>query len=190
VIDHSPQLSQTQHQKLNFALTTKPPKTAKMSVSSPLLNTNINPTTKAPSGPSPLAKTILSLMGFTRAAFGLTCLLVPTFALPLLGLTSPLSPAGSIITRMFGVREIIVGELLLLAERSASSKRGTAAQDSGDGEVKRAIWLNVGTDGLDILAVGLALGQGMLDWGTAGRLGGTAVLYAGMGVGLRWLYGK
>jgi len=43
---------------------------------------------------------------------------------------------------------------------------------------------------LDILAVGLALGQGVLDWGTAGRLGGTAVLYAGMGVGLRWLYGK
>jgi len=91
---------------------------------------------------------------------------------------------------MFGVREIIVGELLLLAERSASSKRGTAAQDAGDGEVKRAIWLNVGTDGLDILAVGLALGQGVLDWGTAGRLGGTAVLYAGMGVGLKWLYGK
>ena len=89
---------------------------------------------------------------------------------------------------MFGVREIIVGEWLLLAERSATAKRGTAAQDAGSEEVKRAIWLNVATDSLDLVAVGLAFAQGLLGGVTAAKMTGTAVVYAVMGAEAGWLW--
>ncbi|KAK0631477.1 hypothetical protein B0T14DRAFT_501776 [Immersiella caudata] len=160
-----------------------------MSASSPLLNANTstNPA-KTTAAPSPLAKTLLNIIGITRAAFGVGCLLAPTFALQIVGISSPLSAEASIITRMFGVREIIVGEALLLADRSAKAKRGTAAQEAGHEEVKRAIWLNVVTDALDVVALGFALAQGVLDTATIGKMTVTALLYVGMGLETAWLY--
>ncbi|KAK4443186.1 hypothetical protein QBC34DRAFT_417532 [Podospora aff. communis PSN243] len=161
-----------------------------MSASSPLLNNsgaNTNPA-KSSSAPSPLAKTLLNIVGITRAAFGVGCLIAPSFALQIVGLSSSLSAEASIITRMFGVREIIVGEALLLADRSAKAKRGTAAQEAGHEEVKRAIWLNIATDSLDVVALAFALAQGVLDKVTIGKMTVTALLYAGMGLETAWLY--
>ncbi|KAK5659607.1 hypothetical protein OQA88_811 [Cercophora sp. LCS_1] len=157
-----------------------------MADSTPLLNNGNTPATKKQ--PTPLAKTLLSIIGITRAAFGVGCLLAPSFALKIVGVNAALSPEASILTRMFGVREIVVGETLLLAERSASAKRGTVAQVAGDEEVRRAIWLNVATDSLDVVALGFAFAQGILETATIGQLVGTAVLYAGAGLGTAWLY--
>ncbi|KAK0657744.1 hypothetical protein B0T16DRAFT_453178 [Cercophora newfieldiana] len=161
-----------------------------MSASSPLLSSGSNNSAKPKTirAPSPLAKTLVNIVGITRAAFGVGCLLAPSYALQIVGITSALSPEASVVTRMFGVREIIVGEALLLAERSAAAKRGTDAQEAGHEEVKRSIWLNVATDSLDIAALGFAFAQGILDNMTFGRLTLTAVLYAGMGLEAALLY--
>ncbi|KAK1749542.1 hypothetical protein QBC47DRAFT_395637 [Echria macrotheca] len=161
-----------------------------MSASAPHNNDSTGNTAKpkAIRAPSPLAKTLVNVIGITRAAFGVGCLLAPSYALKIVGLTSALSPEASIITRMFGVREIIVGEALLLAERSAAAKRGTAEEEAGHEEVTRSIWLNVATDSLDVVALAFGFAQGSLDTLATWKMVLTAVLYAGMGLEASLLY--
>ena len=89
---------------------------------------------------------------------------------------------------MFGIREITIGLGLFLAKRSAPRKRGIPRlEEVGREEVRRGIWLNVLTDGLDLVFLGGLFLSGESVGGVV--LGRMAVEAVGMlGAGSAWLY--
>ncbi|KAK5662365.1 hypothetical protein OQA88_8275 [Cercophora sp. LCS_1] len=136
--------------------------------------------TVQPATPSPFAKGLLTFVGLIRAVYGVGCILAPALAVKFIGIAN-LSPEASILCRLFGVRDIVIGWLLLLAH----AKRTPI---SGDGEVRRAIWWNIVMDGLDALTLGLAFAQGDLEAGLFGKMVGGSLLDLGMGLALAWSY--
>jgi hypothetical protein len=93
---------------------------------------------------------------------------------------------------MFGVREIVVGGFLLIAERGrqATAKRGgtVAQQGAGDDEVRRAIWWNVATDGLDAAAIAVSFAQDSLEGPVFAKMLTTALVYFAAGLQTAWFY--
>ncbi|KAK0705484.1 hypothetical protein B0H67DRAFT_384904 [Lasiosphaeris hirsuta] len=154
-----------------------------MSVTSPLLGSNDIDTT-----PTPFAKALLSILGISRSLFGVGLLLAPSLALGPLGITG-LSAEAAVVTRMFGVREITIGSTLLLAERSAASKRGIpVAHQAGREEVRRNIWLNVATDGMDLVFLACLFASGTVSGDVLARTAVGAVAMLVLGVETAWLY--
>lgn len=170
-----------------------------MSASSPLLSNSDSNSSRKPAttnnkaaAPSAQAKGFLTLLGVSRIAFGLGCLLAPSLTLGILGV-STLSPEAALVARMFGGREIVIGEGLLLAERSAESARrvaaDTKAQFAAGEEVRRAVWLNVATDSMDALAIIAAFLHGSLvDGVVLAKLFGGALFMLSTGLETAWLY--
>ncbi|KAK0717565.1 hypothetical protein B0T26DRAFT_299349 [Lasiosphaeria miniovina] len=144
--------------------------------------------------PSPLAKALLTFIGTTRTAFGIGCLIAPELAFQVAGLSSPLSAEASLIARQFGVREIVVGAGLVLAERQHATSAAVGGGGGGQGDdtgLKRAIWLSAATDGLDLIALAFAFAlskEGVLDGATLAKMAGTAALYAAAGLQTAWWY--
>jgi hypothetical protein len=147
--------------------------------SSPLLKNNTTGT--AASKPSILGRGLVSLIGISRTVAGVGCLLAPTVTAKVFGFSS-LSPEAALLTRMFGVREIVIGEGLLLAERYSSTEAHAQQQ------VKRATWANVATDGLDLAAVLLTLWFGVAEGLPLGMMSAMAGLFVGLGFGAVWAY--
>ena len=139
--------------------------------------------------PSALAKGLLTLLGVSRIAFGVGCLLAPSLTLGILGVLT-LSPEAALVARMFGGREIVIGEGLLLAERSAESARAdTKAQLAAGEEVRRAVWLNVAMDSMDALAIIATFLHGSLvDGVVLAKLFGGALFMLSTGLETAWLY--
>ncbi|KAK0713360.1 hypothetical protein B0T26DRAFT_717252 [Lasiosphaeria miniovina] len=141
--------------------------------------------------PSPLARTLLTFIGTTRAAFGICCLVAPELAFQIVGLSSPLSGAASLIARQFGVREIVIGAGLVVAERQHTTSIAAGQGDRDSRGLKRAIWLSAATDGLDLVALGLAFAfaeEGVLDTPMLCKMAETAALYAIAGLQIAWWY--
>jgi hypothetical protein len=101
---------------------------------------------------------------------------------------STMSPEAALMARMFGAREIVIGEGLLLAERCESTSHGTPHSQAAHQQVVRAIWANIATDGLDIVAVLLALVIGMTDGVPVGKMVITAGLFVVLGLEAAWMH--
>jgi hypothetical protein len=76
------------------------------------------------------------------------------------------------VARGLGTRDIVLGELLLTADKSAEDRK----------EVRRALWAGVATDAADVGVTALALATGQISRTGAGLFGGAAM--AGLIVGL------
>jgi len=150
------------------------------SQTSPLLNTSTAKTTTSPTPPTPFAKTALTILGTTRVIFGTACLIAPVWTLGLLGI--PIAPAAALFPRAFGVRDIVMGELLLSADTSSDKEDGNnnnnpaAAGDRGRREVRRLLYGGMAADVVDIVVVGLALEAGHVGWAGFGSVVGAAVI--------------
>ncbi|KAK1830669.1 hypothetical protein QBC39DRAFT_353597 [Podospora conica] len=136
---------------------------------------------------SRLARGLVTFIGVSRTLAGVGCLLAPSMTATLFGF-STLSPEAALLARMFGAREIVIGEGLLLAERHQSTSHGTPQMHAAHQQLVRAIWANIAKDGLDILAVLVTLGLGMADEVPVGKMAATAGLFVGLGLGAVWMY--
>lgn len=137
--------------------------------------------------PSRITRGLITFIGISRTLTGLGCLLVPTMTAKAFGF-STLSPEAALIARMFGAREIVIGEGLLLAERCESTSHGTPHLQAAHQQVTRAIWANIATDGLDIVALLLTLSAGMADGVPVGKMTVTAGLFVALGLEAAWMY--
>lgn len=172
---------------------TKNPKSRPLRRQSQLSSTPLSHNNQAMANlnPSSLAKGLLTFVGLSRALFGVGCVVSPALGMKFLGLSN-MSTDAAILCRMFGVREIIVGGFLVLAERGrqAIARRGStvAQQSAAADEVRRAIWWNVATDGLDAVAIVISFGQDSLDGPVFAKMVTTALVYFAAGLQTAWLY--
>ena len=155
-------------------------------MSAPATSKNNNTRDAAPK-PSLLAKSLVSFIGISRTVAGIGCLLAPMATAKILGF-STLSPEAALLTRMFGVREIVIGEGLLLAEKLVSTQRESAHSQPAQQQLSRAIWGNVLTDGLDIVAVLLTMGFGVAEGLPLRIMSAIAGLFVVMGFEAAWVY--
>jgi hypothetical protein len=87
----------------------------------------------------------------------------------------------SVIVRLFGVREFMLGELLMTAEDKNSSTRGRR-------EIRRALLANMGTDAVDVCSVVFAVATGAMGRVPGALFGGAGAVALGLGVlGLKGL---
>ena len=83
--------------------------------------------------------------------------------------------------RLYAIRELALGELLLTAEDKTSPTGGRR-------EIKRALWANIGCDAVDICSVAFGLASGTIGRLPAALLGGPAAVAIGLGtLGLKGL---
>jgi hypothetical protein len=116
--------------------------------------------------------TEITALGLLRIVAGGACLLAPTLTGRIFHV--PIGPQSIIIARMLGIRDVVLGELLLTADKNGKDQK----------ELKRALWAGVATDVVDVGSCALALASGTLSRTGTGLLGGGAVVFALMGMGL------
>ncbi|KAF2800130.1 hypothetical protein K505DRAFT_320640 [Melanomma pulvis-pyrius CBS 109.77] len=124
-------------------------------------------------GPEPISATSLGAikaLSILRIALGASVLIAPRWSSALFRLPIPAEMA--VIARLFGGREVVLGELLLTAQDKNSPTGGRR-------EMKRALWANIGADSLDVCSVIFAVATGTMGK-VPGALfgGGAAVLIA------------
>lgn len=109
--------------------------------------------TPSPESIPPSSTLAINTLALGRIALGISSILAPSLTFRLFGITIP--AALMVLPRMFGVRELMVGEFLWAAE----NKR----------ETRKALWMGVGVDAVDFASV--AYGVSNL-WVNEGRGGG------------------
>lgn len=122
------------------------------------------PGASAATNPPPaIARTAVTALGMARAGLGAVVTLFPGWTAGLIGIS--LDPAGAVFARAFGVRDLILGELLLTAG-------GNHAPDGGRREVRRMLWAGLAADAADLVIVSFAWGAGDLGGFATGSLAG------------------
>ena len=114
----------------------------------------------------------IKILGIHRVALGAFCLIAPRFSCALFQF--PVPAAYSIMPRLFGVRDLVLGELLLTAEDKNSS-------GGGKREIKRALWANIGTDCVDLASIAFGVATGTFGKTPALIFGGGAAASAVVG---------
>lgn len=85
------------------------------------------------------------------------------------------------MARLFGGREVVLGELLITAEDKNSPTGGRR-------EIKRALWANIGADTIDVCSVIFAVATGTMGKIPGVLFGGGAAVALGLGaLGLKGL---
>lgn len=144
-----------------------------MSVSSqrtPLISSNKADTNEHVPA-SRLVTGCVTALGVLRVAVGASGLLAPTFTSNLFRL--PMGPQGVLLSRLTGIRDIVLGELLLTADRTGDDKNK---------ELKRALWANVATDVVDVGSCAIGFYTGSVGRTGAGLFAGGAILFVLLGV--------
>lgn len=121
----------------------------------------------APAGPTPLSRTTARLAGTARVLFGAACILAPTLTSRLFSLPSP--PVAVLLLGFSGARDLVLGELLLLADK-----------DKDRAGARRVLWGIAAVDTLDLCCACVAFMKGGLPWEGFAVL--SAVAAAGVGL--------
>jgi hypothetical protein len=121
-----------------------------------LLNEQAEPLTKASSS-------AIKALSILRFALGTTAAIAPRFTCGLFML--PVPAGVSVMTRLVGAGDLVLGELLITAEDKNSA-------DGGRREIKRALWAGIGADCVSLASFAFELASG-----TVGRA--PALLFAG-----------
>ncbi|OAL53959.1 hypothetical protein IQ07DRAFT_640976 [Pyrenochaeta sp. DS3sAY3a] len=146
----------------------------------PLLNGSHKAGSEIPVAPlSSTTQTAIKALSVIRVATGVACVFAPIFTCGLFKYTVPVE--NSLLVRMFGVRDFVMGELLITAEDKKSP-------DGDRREIRRAIWTGIAVDTVDIGSVAYAVAMGHVGKTTGGLLGAAALGAIGLAaVGLRGL---
>ncbi|KAF2689992.1 hypothetical protein K458DRAFT_483510 [Lentithecium fluviatile CBS 122367] len=116
--------------------------------------------------------TAIKTLAILRLGIGAASLITPRWACALFQYSLP--QGSSIIGRLFGIREVILGELLYTSEDKN-------AIDGGRREVRRALWCNIAADTVDICSVGFAVATGGMGRVPGALFAGGAVVGVGLG---------
>lgn len=128
---------------------------------------------------SPSTGYAIKTLSWARIATGVACLAAPRFTCALFKWNIPAE--SSLLVRMVGARDAVLGELLITAEDKH-------AHDGGQRELRRALWTNMAADVVDVGSVVYAVAMGHVGRATGGLFGAGAVAFIGLGAwGLRGL---
>jgi hypothetical protein len=115
----------------------------------------------------------IKAFGYTRIALGVASLLAPRFTCGLFAFH--ISDETATVVRMFGVRGVALGELLVTADDKTSL-------DEARRELRRLLQANVGCDMADICSIAFAVVNGHMASLPAALLAGGAAGCVGMGL--------
>ncbi|OSS54676.1 hypothetical protein B5807_01027 [Epicoccum nigrum] len=136
---------------------------------------------KTQSSNQPISSTLwaINTLSYLRIATGAACLVTPQFTCALFKWNVPVG--STLLVRMVGARDGVLGGLLLTAEDKN-------APDGGRRELKRAIWANMAADTIDIGSLVYAVAKGHVGKSTGWLFGAGAVVSMGLSAwGLRGL---
>ncbi|SPO03033.1 uncharacterized protein DNG_05714 [Cephalotrichum gorgonifer] len=150
--------------------------------SSPLIPKNLPPNPSTTPAPPSTYRALARAVGAARLLFGASCLLAPAFTMSLLRI--PLAGTATTFVRVFGVRDLVLGDLLLLATSSSGDPDGRARR----AEVMRLLWAGVAVDLLDVCVAQVALGAGDLGMPGYGLFCGLGVVSAVLAGEALWGY--
>ncbi|KAF2020895.1 hypothetical protein BU24DRAFT_416557 [Aaosphaeria arxii CBS 175.79] len=138
-----------------------------------------NPT---PESLTPLASGTLKTLSVMRIVLGASTLVAPRWTCALF--FYPLPATAGVLARLFGIREVVLGELLYTAEDKT-------AADGGKREIKRALWANMASDAVDLGSVTFALATGTLGRIPSAAFAGGAIFALVLGgISMKGLKGK
>jgi hypothetical protein len=133
--------------------------------------------------PTPFTVGVVNGLSYLRAIAGFSCIIAPTFTGKLFQIPIVANSTNSILLRLFGVRDAVIGELLwTVRPRSGEWTKSLAAAHAEQKELKRILWANVATDGLDLACIAFALSKGALSKPAAACVGGGAATFLVMGL--------
>ncbi|ORY08447.1 hypothetical protein BCR34DRAFT_603533 [Clohesyomyces aquaticus] len=128
---------------------------------------------------TPTASGAIKALAILRGAIGVGCLIAPHWSCALF--RYPIPASGAVITRLLGAREIVLGELLFTAEDKTS-------HDGGRREIRRALWANMASDGIDVFSILFGVATGTMGKVPGSLLAGGAIAFLGLGaLGMRGL---
>jgi hypothetical protein len=123
--------------------------------------------------------TAIKALSVARIALGASTIIAPRWTCALFQF--PIPASVSILARLFGVRELVLGELLITAEDKGSPTGGRR-------ELRRTLLANLGTDTVDVCSVVFAVATGTIGRVPGALFGAGAVVALGLGgLGLRGL---
>ena len=131
---------------------------------------------KHQSASEPLTRTAfyaIKVFGYTRIALGVASLLAPRFTCGLFAF--PISDETTTVVRLFGVRGIALGVLLITANDKTLF-------DGGRRELKRLLRANLGCDMADICSIMFAVANGHMAPLPGALLAGGAAGCVGLGL--------
>ncbi|KAF1812900.1 hypothetical protein P152DRAFT_473433 [Eremomyces bilateralis CBS 781.70] len=131
--------------------------------SSPLL-----PHTSSPRPPLGIIKTI----SIARAIFGGACIFTPHLITQMFQL--PLPRGTELFPRLFGVRDLVVGELLWLTLRGERTEEQLK-------QIRRVVWANIAIDSIDVVSTIWEFAMGRIAGEAALVTGGGAAVFAAVG---------
>ncbi|KAL5377775.1 hypothetical protein DPSP01_009555 [Paraphaeosphaeria sporulosa] len=140
------------------------------------------PTSKQDPKPIPSSSALaINVLALGRIGLGLASFVAPTVTLSLFKIALPANM--TLIPRMFGGREFVIGEWTWMVKDEDKN-----AAEGGRRELKRAMRLNTVVDALDLAAVGYGVATGMVGRLPGGLLAGGALTCVAMDLwGLRGL---
>jgi hypothetical protein len=143
-----------------------------------------SPTSTLTPVPTPFTIGLITTLSSLRAVAGFSCILAPTFTGTLFRLPIPANSTNALLLRLFGVRDAVIGELLWTVRPGTVGEptRTAATVLAERKELKRILWANVATDGLDLVCVAVALGRGALGRPAAACVGGGAATFLVLGL--------
>ncbi|KAH7135136.1 hypothetical protein B0J11DRAFT_517706 [Dendryphion nanum] len=122
---------------------------------------------------SPLTSGLIKSLSLLRAVLGAATVIAPQWICKLFLI--PVPATLTILPRLFGIREVIIAELLISAEDKENPNRGRR-------EIKRALWANIAADSLDICSVLFGLATGTFGPAPAAMLGCGAATAVALGI--------
>lgn len=147
------------------------------SQSEPLIPSKLSAEHAAPL--SNTTSTAIKALSLVRIAFGASTLIAPHWTGALFQF--PIPASASILARLFGIREIVLGTLLITAEDKGSPAGGRR-------ELRRALLAGLGVDTIDIFSSVFSVATGAMGRVPGALFGGAALaLVLGGGLGLRGL---
>lgn len=122
---------------------------------------------------TPVAHYALHALGYARIGLGAASLLFPHFTCGLFKFA--ICNETATVVRLFAVRGIALGELLITADNKTPL-------DGGKRELSRTLWANVGCDMVDICSLGFAVVSGHIDRLPGALLSGGAAVCVALGL--------
>ena len=129
----------------------------------------------------PISSTLwaTNILSYSGIAAGAGCLVAPQFTCALFKWNVPVG--STLLVRMVGARDGVLGGLLLTAEDKN-------APDGGRRELRRAIWTGMAANTIDMGCLAYAVAKGHVGVSTGGLFGAGFVVFMGLGAwGLRGL---
>jgi hypothetical protein len=122
---------------------------------------------------APSSSIAVRTFGYCRIVLGASSVIAPRFACGLFNFL--ISNETAAVVRMFGIRGVALGALILTAGNSSSS-------EDGGRELRRTLWANTSCDIVDICILLWSICNGHIDRLPGGLLAGGAATCVGLGL--------